>query len=110
MRSKSPPLPFVLDDEVEDRDQRADQRRCCSGHERLSDAATFTTMEDWLRIHIEGNGKGHFRAQCQAVDQPGLGHRLTFSIEFDQTELPAIVRGLDDVCAAFPVVGTPRGS
>jgi hypothetical protein len=79
-------------------------------YEHLSEAATFTTMEDWLRIHIEGDGKGHFQAQCQAVDQPGLGNRLTFSIEFDQTELPAIVRSLDEVCVAFPVVGTPGGS
>ncbi len=79
-------------------------------YERLSGRAVFETMEGWLRIEIDGDGKGHFHATCEAVDQPGVGNRLAFKICFDQTELPAIVRGLDGVCAALPVVGGPRAS
>lgn len=41
------------------------------------------------------------------MDQPGIGNRLTFGLDFDQTELPEILRGLDAICAAFPVVGKP---
>jgi hypothetical protein len=36
-----------------------------------------------------------------------MGNRLTFTIDFDQTEVPDIMRGLDAVCEAFPVVGKP---
>jgi hypothetical protein len=39
--------------------------------------------------------------------QPGIGNRLTFGLDFDQTELPEILRGLDAICAAFPVIGKP---
>lgn len=78
-------------------------------YERLSGKATFDTMEGWLRIDVQGDGKGHFHAACEAIDQPGLGNPLTFKIDFDQTELPAIVQGLDAICEAVPVVGA-RGS
>jgi hypothetical protein len=75
-------------------------------YEHLSGKATFDTMEGCLRIDVQGDGKGHFRAACQAIDPPGLGNRLTFQIDFDQTELPAIVQGLDAICNAVPVVGS----
>ena len=51
-----------------------------------------------------------FHAAYEAIDQPGLGNRLTFKIDFDQTELPAIVQGLDAICEAVPVVGAAPGS
>jgi hypothetical protein len=76
-------------------------------YERLKGGAKFETMEGQLAIEIEGDGRGHFHAACMAVDQPGIGNRLTFGLDFDQTELPEILRGLDAICAAFPVVGKP---
>jgi hypothetical protein len=79
-------------------------------YENLAGKARFDTMEGWLRIDVQGDGKGHFHAACEAIDQPGPGHRLTFKIEFDQTELPAIVQRLDAICDAVPIVGAPRGS
>jgi hypothetical protein len=36
-----------------------------------------------------------------------MGNRLSFSLNFDQTELPALLNGLDEIAAAFPVVGQP---
>jgi hypothetical protein len=72
----------------------------------LAGTASFKTMEDWLMIEVVGDGKGHFHATCIAVDVP-TASRLTFTIDFDQTELPDIVRGLDAVCEAFPVLGKP---
>jgi hypothetical protein len=56
--------------------------------------------------NIVGDGKGHFHAACVAVDM-WAGDRLTFGIDFVQTELPEILLGLDAVCEAFPVVGKP---
>jgi hypothetical protein len=76
-------------------------------HVKLVGGAAFDTMEGWLKVEIEGDGKGHFRAACVAFDQPGVGNRLTFGIDFDQTELPEVLHGLDAICEAFPVVGKP---
>lgn len=77
-------------------------------YEKLGGGAKFETMEGWLAIDIQGDGKGHFHAACVAVDQPGIGNRVTFGLDFDQTELPEILRGLDAICSAFPVVGKPQ--
>jgi hypothetical protein len=76
-------------------------------HERLSGRAVFDPMEPWLRIEVEGDGKGHFHATCRATDRPGMGNSLSFAVDFDQTELADVLRSLDAICDAFPVVGTP---
>ncbi len=75
----------------------------------LDGSATFKTMEEWLLIEVAGNGKGHFRAKCVAKDEAGIGAILTFEVLFDQTQLSEIVRGLDAICAAFPVLGGRGG-
>ena len=54
---------------------------------------------------IEGDGRGHFVARCEARDQPGTGNTLRFELRFDQTELPPVLASLDAVLAAFPVKG-----
>jgi len=41
-------------------------------HAALNGSATFETMEHWLRVDIQGDGRGHFLAHCEARDQPGL--------------------------------------
>ena len=76
-------------------------------YERLTGGAKFDTMEASLKVEIEGDGRGHFRAACIATDDPAFGARLTFGIDFDQTELPDILRGLDAICEAIPVIGKP---
>jgi hypothetical protein len=58
-------------------------------------------MEPWLHIEVSGDCRGHFRAACRATDQVGVGNTLTFTIDFDQTELPEILNDLDAVCDAF---------
>jgi hypothetical protein len=76
-------------------------------YEKLVGRAVFDPTEPWLRIEIEGDGKGHFHATCRATDQVGLGNTLSFTVDFDQTELPEILNGLEAVCSAFPVFGAP---
>ncbi len=66
-------------------------------------------MEGWLRIDVEGDGKGHFHATCEAMDRAGTGNRLRFAVDFDQTELPAMIRDLDSICDALPVIVDRRG-
>ncbi|WP_394844908.1 hypothetical protein LZC95_48665 [Pendulispora brunnea] len=76
-------------------------------HRRLAGTATFQTMERWLTIKVVGDGRGHFEADCELRDAPGTGNRLHCTLGFDQTELPLMLRGLDAIVDAFPVVGRP---
>ena len=66
------------------------------------------TLEGQLSINITGDGLGHFTADCEALDQAGTGNRLTFTRYFDQTEIPAILEGLNGVLNENPVIGTPH--
>jgi hypothetical protein len=70
--------------------------------------AKFETMEKQLNIRITGNGLGHFMAECEALDQAGIGNRLIFSLEFDQTEIPEMLKGLDAVVREYPIKGRPE--
>ena len=65
-------------------------------------------MEEQLSIRIIGNSLGHFTARCEALDQVGIGNRLIFSLEFDQTEIPEMLKGLDVVAREYPVIGKPE--
>jgi hypothetical protein len=64
-------------------------------------------MEHWLRVDIQGDGRDHFLAKCEARDQPGTGNTLGFELTFDQSELPRVLEALDEVVGAFPVKGKP---
>jgi hypothetical protein len=72
-------------------------------YDDLGGKALFATPEEWVRIEVEGDGRGHFTARCVVRDQPGSGNHLTFELELDQTELPAILQALDAICESFPV-------
>jgi hypothetical protein len=76
-------------------------------YDELAGNATFATMEDWLAIDVRVDGRGHFEARCELRDDPGMGNLLTFSISFDQTQLPTVLRDLDAVVLRFPVLGRP---
>ncbi|MES1184622.1 MAG: hypothetical protein ABUL60_12485 [Myxococcales bacterium] len=76
-------------------------------HDAINGSATFETMEHWLRVDIQGDGRGHFLAKCEARDQPGIGNTLRFELTFDQTELPPVLTALDEVVRAFPVKANP---
>ena len=65
--------------------------------------AKLETLEAELQIDIKGDGRGNFRADCMARTSSVQGYpRLTFDLEFDQTEIPRIVAELD------AVLGPPR--
>jgi hypothetical protein len=71
-------------------------------------AVKFETMEEQLSIGIQGDSLGHFTAECEARDQAGIGNRLSFTLNFDQTELPEILKGLEEALKEFPVIGNPN--
>jgi hypothetical protein len=71
----------------------------------LSSPAEFVTMEDWLWLRLEGDGRGHVHVQGRATDQPGVGDTLSFAFDIDQTDLGPLASELREVIEEFPVVG-----
>ena len=71
----------------------------------LTGAATFETMEEWTAVRLVGDGRGHIEASGFLVDGFADANRLAFRLDFDQTELARMLRELDAVLSAFPVVG-----
>jgi len=65
--------------------------------------AVLDTTEGELRIDIKGDGRGHFEAKCIARKHTSeIFPCLTFTLEFDQTEIPAILGALDAVLGRAP--------
>lgn len=67
--------------------------------------AKFEPLEGQLVLNISGDGLGHFEVECIARDQVGYGGKLSFSINFDQTELTRLIIELDKITKAFPISG-----
>jgi hypothetical protein len=76
-------------------------------HAELAGTANFESMEEWLKMAIEGDGRVHFVARCEARDEPGTGNTLRFALHFDQTELRPVLASLGAVLKSFPVKGSP---
>jgi len=65
-------------------------------HKRLVGEVIFTTLEGWIEIRFEGDGRGHIKVSGTVQDSPGIGNRLSFSVPFvDQTHLPDLIRALN---------------
>ena len=76
-------------------------------YKALAGVARFDAMENWVRVHVAGDGRGNFLASCMARDNLGMGNELTFELDFDQTAIPQMLRDLDQILHAFPVKGSP---
>lgn len=70
--------------------------------ETLSGTAEFTTIEGQLSLRLVGDGKGHIELRGEVADQPGVGNRLHFALQFDQSQLGASIRELERVTLQFP--------
>ena len=68
-------------------------------------SATFEPLEQQLVLKIKGDGLGHFEIDCEATPQSHLEQKLTFSMNFDQTQIKEYVRQLDRITKAFPIDG-----
>jgi hypothetical protein len=73
----------------------------------LESTAAFSTMEGQIGFSLTGDGNGRVQVSGEALDEPGLGNRLHFEFEIDQTYLPQISQALEHLLTAFPVTGTP---
>lgn len=69
----------------------------------LEGVSEFSTMEGQLSLSVSGDGRGQIIVRGVALDAPGIGNRLEFQLELDQTYVQRAVAELSDVVAAFPV-------
>jgi hypothetical protein len=78
-------------------------------HRDLEGRGGFKSMEEWLTIEVVGDGRGHFKGPCRLHDRAGGGNTLRFDVEFDQTEIPAMLKQLQKIGSDFPVLGERAG-
>lgn len=71
--------------------------------ETLRGEAEFTTMEGQIELRLTTDRVGHIKVTGRAEDQAGIGNRLTFEFEIDQTCLASTIRSLDELLRVFPV-------
>jgi hypothetical protein len=76
-------------------------------HESLKGEAALNSMEAWVSVRLAADRLGHLNAQCEVRDQPGMGSRLLFTLDLDQSFIPTMVTALDDVIRSYPLVGHP---
>lgn len=79
----------------------------CQLSETLRGFAKFDTMEGQLALELIGDGRGHIRVEGTSLDVAGVGNRLDFHFDIDQTYLSRIVRSLEKSISMYPVVGRP---
>jgi hypothetical protein len=77
------------------------------GISRGNGTASFTAMEGQIALSLAGDGTGQVRVTGEAIDAAGVGNRLKFVFDIDQTHLPPICESLGHLLAAFPVTGAP---
>jgi hypothetical protein len=63
--------------------------------------AILEPLEEQLTLKITGDGLGHFETECTAMDQPGCGAQLSFTLNFDQTELKRLINELEKIINEF---------
>jgi hypothetical protein len=71
--------------------------------ETLRGMAEFSTMEGQLSLQLVGDGKGHIELRGEIADKPGIGNRLHFTLQFDQSQLGTSIRELETVTSHFPI-------
>lgn len=74
-------------------------------YEKLNGIATFYTLEEQVLVKVVGDGIGHLKADCVVMDNVGIGNRLEFEIDFDQSQIPKILNELERITAKFPQIG-----
>jgi hypothetical protein len=73
-------------------------------HDFLTGEAILDTMEHWLRIRMQGDGRGQIEACCHVCDDPVFGNVLDCRLSLDQTYLPTLLRQLEKALQAYPVI------
>ena len=72
-------------------------------YKSLEGTAEFKTIEEQLYIKASGDGKGHVIIEGEALDEAGIGNRLNFNLEIDQTDLSSTIKQLKELVKHYPV-------
>tara|TARA_R100000306_G_C4310566_1_gene109960 strand:+ start:102 stop:590 length:489 start_codon:yes stop_codon:yes gene_type:complete len=79
-------------------------------YDNLNEKVEFKTIEGQIKIDIKGDGFGHFSAVCQLIDKVGIGNKLEFDLNFDQTQIPKMIRQLEKIIEIYPATGEFKNS
>jgi len=63
-------------------------------HRTVSGSAVFTSYERQLELTLSCNTAGQIGVRGEAIDAAGIGNRLGFNLEIDQTYVPTILEHL----------------
>jgi len=74
-------------------------------YDKLKGVAEYSSMEGWLSIKITGDGRGHMLIEGVICDDPDIGNKLIFIINYDQTGLKNTLEGLEYILEKYPVIG-----
>jgi hypothetical protein len=78
-------------------------------YNNLNGFAGFDCFDGYLTMKIQGDGLGHFTADCSASDNPGFEQReLIFYLHFDQTQINDLVSQLSSITKEYPIKGDFR--
>ena len=79
-------------------------------NDRLKGEAVLDTMEEWFRLGLIGDGRGHVQATGFLRDDFVEPNELRFRLSFDQTYLAPLIAQCRDVLEAYPIVGQPNAT
>ncbi|MDY6791816.1 MAG: hypothetical protein SWH54_11180 [Thermodesulfobacteriota bacterium] len=71
------------------------QQELHSLYRDLKGEAELTTVEDQVSLKLSTDGLGNISATGHLMDQAGVGNRLTFTLNLDQTFLKETISELD---------------
>ncbi len=67
----------------------------------LKGQALFNTLEGQIEIKVNGDGLGHLEIICILQDKCGISNTLEAIFETDQTQLPNLIKQLENITATF---------
>lgn len=71
--------------------------------ETLGGSAAFSTLEQQLKLRLDGDGRGHITLSGEVSDQPRGGNRLHFTLGLDPSQLISAIRELEAITSKYPV-------
>jgi hypothetical protein len=71
-------------------------------YDTVSGAAVFTSYEAQLELRLDCDVRGHIAVRGEAMDFAGTGNKLSFRLEIDQSQVPAIMDTLHQALERYP--------
>ena len=72
-------------------------------HQTVSGSAKFTSLEGQLELTLKCDALGHISVSGEAMDVAGIGNKLLFDLDIDQTHVPEVLNSLKATLKKHPV-------